>query len=205
MESRAWVLPEMKCPSCKKALHEPAPRCPHCKLTLQSLDIKFGAVPRHSRYLSDRSGRLPLDEMAELREGLQLFERKFPQSLFSAFVAELQPGNSVSEYAFWLANRARFSAVDRRHGENLDLLLVIDVASDTAALTAGYGFERYLEEGDLQDALDALVVAAAKNGITAGIWACLDAMTRRLRELSMDLKRKEPKPESEYVGVSHAP
>lgn len=184
----------MKCPSCAKVTTEPAPRCPHCKLTLQTLDTKFGAVPRHSRYLSDRSGRMELDEMAELREALQLFEKKFPQSLFSVFIAELPTNCRVSEFAFWLANRARFSSVAKKHGDNLDLLLVVDVTSESAALTAGYGFEKYLEEDDLQETLEAFVAEAAKNDFVAGIWACLDTMTRRLRELSMDLRRREREP-----------
>ena len=184
----------MKCPSCANVLNEPASRCPACKFTLLRADLKFGAIPRHSRYLSDRSGRLELDEIAELREGLQLFEKKFPQSLFSVFVADLPSGSSVKEYAFWLSNRARFSPSEKRLGENLDILLVIDVGSETAALTTGYGLEKHLAEDDLQDALDALAKAAAKGDVVAGIWTCIETITGRLRELSMDLGRKKTRP-----------
>ena len=58
-----------------------------------------------------------------------------------------QPAN---EYAFWMANRARFSSVEKTQSDNFDLLLVIDVASDEAASIAGYGLEPYVSEEDLQ-------------------------------------------------------
>jgi hypothetical protein len=101
--------------------------------------MKYGMVPRHSRYLSDRSATMALTEMEEARQALRLFEKKYPQILFSVFVAELPPDGSASEYAFWLANRARFSSVEKTEADNFDLLLYIDVTTKTAALTAGYG------------------------------------------------------------------
>nr|MDQ2659866.1 hypothetical protein [Verrucomicrobiota bacterium] len=139
----------MKCPSCGTPLAQPLPRCPECKLTLQRLDLKFGMVPRHSRYLSDRSGRLELSDMESIRAALRLFEKKFPQILFSVLLTEVPGGNPVSEYAFWLANRARFSSVEKIRGENYDLLVVIDVLTHSAALTAGYGLEGYVSEAEL--------------------------------------------------------
>ena len=156
---------------------------------MQRLDIKFGMVPRHSRYLSDRVGRLTLPQMESLRESLRLFEKKFPQSLFSVLVADLPAGSSVSEYAFWMANRARFSSLEKKHGDNFDLLLVIDVTSNTAALTTGYGLEPYLEEEDLQEVLQALVRSLGKGDLAAGIHDCVRVMTRKMRQRSATAKR----------------
>lgn len=174
----------MKCPSCAAALDAPVPRCPHCKFSLHKLDPRFGLVPAHSRLLSDRSGTLPLPDMQRLRDQLRLFHKKFPQTLFSVFVTELDPGTAVGEYAFWIANRARFTSSDKTRGENCNLLLVIDIVSKAAALTSGYGLEKYVPEESLQKALDEFVTAYHTGGIPAGIEACIEALTNDLRELA---------------------
>ncbi len=189
----------MKCPSCATPLAEPLPRCPECRLSLQRLDLKFGMVPRHSRYLSDRSGKLELSEMGTLREALRLFEKKFPQVLFSVLVTELPANSSVSEYAFWMANRARFSSIEKTQSDNFDLLLVIDVNSGTAALTTGYGLEPHVSEEDLEDVLQTLARPLREGDWAAGIHAVVEAMITKLRERSVVEKtalRDKAEPES---------
>lgn len=188
MQSESQLAPstivQMKCPSCATSLEAPLARCPGCKLSLQRLDMKFGMVPRHSRLLTDRSGRIPMKDMAQLRNALRLFEKKFPQTLFSVFVDDLPAGTSVSEFAFWLANRARFSSLEKKHGENFDLLLVIDLATRSAALTAGYGLEKHVREDDLQEVVDELAAPLRQGHLAGGIRSLLDALVRRLRERS---------------------
>jgi uncharacterized membrane protein YgcG len=159
-------------------------RCPACKLSLQRLDVKFGMVPRHSRYLTDRSGRLPLNEMEQLRASLRLFEKKFPQILLSLFIDNFPPGTSASEFAFWLANRARFSSIEQQAGENFDLLLVLDLATGSAALTSGYGLEASVPERYLEEALEAMAGPLRQGDISGGVRALLEVLTRRLRESS---------------------
>jgi len=170
----------MKCPSCAHPFDQAVERCPHCKLSLQRLDMKFGIVPAHSRFLSDRSGKLPIEEMTQLRAELRLFQKKFPQSLFSIFITELPRATSVTEYAFWLANRAKFSSGEKTLGENFNLLLVIDLAGSNAALTAGYGLERHVPEQDLKAVLDDLAAAMRDGGLAAGLRASIESLTRRL-------------------------
>ena len=186
------AIVQMKCPSCATPLPVPAARCPACKLSLQRLDLKFGMVPRHSRYLTDRAGRIPMADIEQLRASLRLFEKKFPQVLFSIFVDELHAGTSVSEYAFWLANRARFSSLEKKHGENFDLLLVIDLTARSASLTTGYGLEVHLSEDDLLLALDELTGPLRAGDIAAGIRALLEALTRLLRASSREARRAKP-------------
>ena len=182
----------MKCPSCSAPVDEPVARCPECRSSLQKLDAKFGMVPRHSRYLSDRAGTLALNEMEEIRESLRLFEKKYPQILFSVFVAELQPGGGTArEYAFWLANRARFSSVEKKEADNFDMLLVIDVNSQEAALTTGYGLEKHVSEQDLEDALHAASNSFREDEIAEGIQVCIDFLVRRLRKCSAVARKKE--------------
>ena len=181
----------MKCPSCATTLAAPEPRCPQCKLSLQRLDLKFGLVPRHSRYLSDRSQRLTLPEMKSLRHELRLFEKKFPQILLSVLLTELPTNHPVREYAFWMANRARFSSLEKTGSDNYDLLLVIDVASDTAALVAGYGLELYVSENDLAEVLQALARPLRAGDWAGGIHACLQALVAQLRECSVNARKQE--------------
>lgn len=180
----------VKCPSCAAVLDGPVARCPHCKLSLQKLDMKFGLVPAHSRFLTDRTGTLPLDEMKQLRAALRLFNKKFPESLFSILISDLPAGTSVADYAFWLANRAKFSSVETKGGENFSILLVIDNTSRTAALTLGYGLEPHVSEEDLQAVLDELATGMREESLAAGLRACIDSLTKRLRELSIHARRQ---------------
>jgi uncharacterized membrane protein YgcG len=173
----------MKCPSCGSPFAAPVPECPKCSLTLQRLDAKFGAVPLHTRYLTDRSGKLPLPAIRKLRGLLQVFEMKFPQSVFSVFVTDHVPAGSISEYTFWLANRARFS-IDALAGDNFDLLLGINLDSGEAALTVGYGLENYLTENDLESALSSAKDAFSIGDMPRGIRECVQFVMNRMREIA---------------------
>ena len=184
----------MKCPSCASQVAADEPRCPSCKLTLQALDIKFGAVPRHSMYFTDRTDRVPMRDMAAARQTLELFHRRFPQCLFSIFVADLQRGTSVREYAFWLANKARFSSVEHVHGENFNLLLVVDLSGRAAALTAGYGLEEHVREEDLQAALEAFTREMRNGSMPAGVQTCVDRVAERLSARWVELNQRAAEP-----------
>jgi uncharacterized membrane protein YgcG len=174
----------MKCPSCSAPFPTPVPLCPNCKLTLRRLDVRFGTLPRHSQFLTDRSGTLPLPAIRELRTLLHLFLRKFPQSLFSVFVmGEVQNG-TIAEYTFWLGNRGRFNSLKAVGGQNFDLLLGIDRGAGAAALQAGYGLENYLAEHDLERALARGLNAFERGDIAAGIRDCVEFMIERMRELA---------------------
>ncbi len=153
--------------------------------------MKFGLVPRHSRYLSDRSGRLPIPDMEAIRKALRLFEKKFPQILLSVLVTELPADSRVNEYAFWMANRARFSSVEKKENDNFDLLLVLDVVAKEAALTTGYGLEPYVSEEVLRGALEAMAAPLRKGDLPGGILAGVQALTAKLRECS-DLAQNQP-------------
>jgi len=173
-------MPMMKCPACAAPLESPADSCPACKFTLRRLDSKFGTLPLRNRYLTDRARSLSLDEISRLRLELQRFENKFPQSLFSVFLTDLEVGSNVREYAFWLANRARFSSAESEAEENFDLLLVIDPKHGAAALTIGYGLEDYVPEEDLRETLAAAEPTLHKGQVERAIRICIDEMTTRL-------------------------
>jgi uncharacterized membrane protein YgcG len=178
---------KLKCPSCDSELEPNAALCPRCRLNLRGLDLKFGAIPSHTRYVTDHAERLSASEIGKLCEELKVFERKFPQALFSVFVIALPQGESAREYAFWLANRGGFSPHEATGPDNFDILLVLDVSSGTAVLTVGYGLEQYLSEDDLNLILDAALPALRGNRLAEGIHLCIENMTARLRELAREL------------------
>ncbi|MDQ2825285.1 MAG: TPM domain-containing protein [Verrucomicrobiota bacterium] len=178
----------MKCPSCSIPFSGPALKCPNCNLTLQQLDTKFGALPLHSRFLTDRTGQLPLRAIAKLRQLLSLFERKFPQSLFSVFIIGPVQGGTISEYTFWLANRGRFNSLEATAGENFDLLLGIDTRAREAALVIGYGLESYLTERDLQQALTEAAHAFRVGDYARGIRNCVEFMIDRMRDIVKEIE-----------------
>ncbi len=180
----------MKCPSCAQVLPAAEPQCPHCRLTLRALDLRFGAVPRHASHLTDRSQAMNLADIASLRRDLELFEERFPQVVFSVFVADPPPGGSVTEYAFWLVNRVRFSSLTSIGPENFDMLLVLAPGKREAALVIGYGLEDYLKEEDLR-----AILAGAREDVTAARWpeairGCLAATTERLRQIALELEEQ---------------
>lgn len=142
-----------------------------------------------------------MNEIAQLRAALRLFEKKFPQALFSIFVDQLPKGTSISEFAFWMANRARFSSLEKKHGENYDLLLVIDLATASACLTTGYGLETHLSENDLKAILNELAAPLLAGNVAAGIRALLDALVRRLRALSRQVQETAPLAEKTIVDA----
>ncbi len=175
----------VKCPGCARALEQLAEECPHCRFSLHRMNVKYGAIPLHTRYLTDRAACLTLTEIKKLRERLDRFTKKFPQILFSIFISPLPRGGKVNEFVFWLANRARFSSTEARGPENFELLLVLDPEARTAALTMGYGLEHALREEDLQSALADAASAWEEGHIANGLFACIDAMTQKLQELSL--------------------
>ena len=166
----------------------PAPQCPGCKLTLHKLDNKFGALPRHSRFLTDRSDTLSLRAIKELRALLSLFNQKFPQSLFSVFVLGRVENGTIGEYTFWLANRARFSSLEIVGAENFDLLLGLDLAARSAALQIGYGLENYLSERDLKRALAHASYAFHLGEMARGIRDCVEFMMDRMRAVAREVE-----------------
>lgn len=151
-------------------------------MSLRKLDLKFGIAPKHLGAVTDHEQILSAAERRRLTNKLGLFHRKFPQTTFEVIIAELPAGRAMGEYIFWLANRMRFSAAEATGEKNFDLLLVVDVAG-TSGFSAGYGLEELIAETDLATALEAGRAEFAAERWAAGIEACVDCLTERLREL----------------------
>ena len=179
----------MKCPSCQIDFSAAVPQCPKCKLTLAQLDRKFGIVPHYARYLTDRSGELSSREIDKLRGLLRLFERKFPQLLFSVLVANL--GEQIKPDARPDDIRDRIQTVAPFVQQDGDPYMVVDPDSETAALIVGYGLEEYLSEQDLENVLAAASNSFRTGDFARGIRECIESMIRRLRELAINIEEKK--------------
>jgi uncharacterized membrane protein YgcG len=184
----------MKCPYCRAPLPGAVAECPHCGLSMQELDFRFGAVPRHEPFVTDQAGELKPGEIRELRTLLRLFMWKFPQSVFSVFLTNQVPEGAISEYTFWLANRVHFAPSELIEGENFDLLLTVDTVSRSAGLIAGYGLEQYLNEGDLERALAGASGAFHARDFAKAIRVCVQNVMNRLREVEKGLEMKQTIP-----------
>ena len=148
-------------------------------------------MPHYARYLTDRTGELSLRDLEKLRALLRLFEQKFPQLLLSVHVVHVVPHASISEYAFWLINRARFSPLAATGPKNFDLLLVIDPQRRTGALIAGYGLENYLSEEDLRETLAAGGESFRAGDLAQSIRDCVEFMVQRLREICLRIENEK--------------
>ena len=181
----------MKCPSCAATLNTPLPECPFCGLTVDSLDIRFGALPRYLQFFTDRSSSLPLGGMAEIRTLLSLYARRFPQSRLCVFVLPEVKNGTIAEYIFWLGNRGRFNPEDPFAGDNFDLLLGLDLKGRQAALMAGYGLEQYLSDEDLNEMLLQSAKQFQANDFIGGIRTCIQVVMDRLRNIALRIEREE--------------
>ena len=178
------AVPDVRCPSCAAVLDPGGEQCENCKLTLRRLDLKFGTIPRHANYVTDRTERLPIIEVERAREELRLFERQFPQSPLSVFVVDLTKGQAASEYVFWLANRGRFGLAEAIGAKNFDLLLLLDTGNRNVALAAGYGLEGLVTASQLAGVVDAVAKKLDDENFAGAVDACIDRLSEILRAAS---------------------
>ncbi len=109
---------------------------------------------------------------------------------------------SISEYAFWLINRARFGTLDQIGSKNFELLLVIDPEGQAAALTAGYGLENYLSEEDLKSCLAAGNHGFRSGDLAGGIEHCVEGMMDRLREIALRIEKASTTAETTDISTT---
>ncbi len=191
----------MNCPSCSQPVADDAPSCAGCGLSIELLDRKFGAVPRHFPHVTDIAAELTRWQSARLEWHSRYFERAFPQARFVMFLTRLPRGANVREYGFWLFNRARFSLDEARGGNNFSILLTIDCAGGQAAMTVGYGLELLLPEQTLREVLESVSRDFAKGRYYRGCERCLYAVIRLLKPLGVRGRPPAPVPEQAEAEI----
>ncbi len=138
---------ELRCPNCgNPVVLRESGECAECELHVDRLDELAGTVPRHDSLVTDYQEAMSPAAARRLSAFLLRLGRQFPQATFSAFFFPPPEGLPHRLYAFWLANRGRFSSLAARGGKNFSVLLLLDCDRGVAVLTVGYGLEHFLTE-----------------------------------------------------------
>lgn len=150
---------------------------------MTELDRRFGVVPRHNTDLGDQVGLLSESARGRVRRQLHLLNARFPQVHFSIFARKV-PNRPPRTYGFWLFNRCRFHDVGANQGRCFSLLLVFNLADQTASLTGGYGLEPICTEEDMQAFLAAAAPYWKEGQYEKGIMILLGKLTAHLKALA---------------------
>ncbi len=173
------------CPNCSEPIQEPLEECLACGLHLDRLDGMTGTIPRHDSFVTDYQEAM--SRGASRRLSLFLFQlgKQFPQATFSVFF--FPPPLSVPHrlYAFWLANRGRFSPLTAQREHNFSSLLFVDCDRGRAVLTVGYGLEQSISAKELEQCLAAGRSAFNQGNYARGVRKCFTELARRLRRIAL--------------------
>ncbi len=173
---------DLKCPNCGNpvCLTDLA-ECAECSLHLDRLDELAGAVPRHDSFVTDYQGAISSKEAQRLSAFLFRLGRQFPQASFFTFFFPPPEGLPHRLYAFWLANRGRFSPLTARGGKNFSVLLLIDCDRGVAVLTVGYGLERFLSETALASCLAQGHKRMERGDYAGAVYAVMSEVARLMK------------------------
>jgi len=174
---------EMKCPRCVQKIHRAADACPHCGFTLADAEACFAGVGLHLRCLADTAGLLRRGERERVEAAMERFTRRFPQLFVAIFTGTLADAAELRQLGFWLLNRASFEELPPNQPNAAGILITLDAASKTAAMTFGYLLDPFLEETDTFDCL-----WRAHSRWLEGRYA--DGMVKAIEQLAIVLRKR---------------
>lgn len=115
------------------------------------------------------------------------FERSFPQAFFAAYLGILPVDVNAAELGFWLLNQGAFNTplVSRRN--DYGIVLAIDPAAQTVALSFGYAIEGYFDSKTTQKLLaeigGQLTAGAFGKAIATACRRCGEVLKRHARSV----------------------
>jgi uncharacterized membrane protein YgcG len=165
----------------------------------------FGPAPRLLRGVSDTAGVLGSGNIRRIRRSIAAFERRFPQSGFTAAFMELGKEIPGATYAWWVFNRCNPAGEMSRGSANRHLFLLVDTAGQGAWLTVGYGLEPFIGGARLQQCLDRAQPHFAEGRYAAGVAALLAEAESVFRGVVAGLPRVFGIPEGRAAGAEPAP
>jgi hypothetical protein len=168
------------CPNCGHPVLEPMDECVECQLHLDRLDSIAGTVPRHDSFVTDYQEAMSFGAAKRLSGHLFMLGKRFPQATFSVFFFPPPPRIPHKLYAFWLANRGRFSPLTARSEKNYSVLLLVDCDRGQAVLNVGYGVETILDEDTLAECLMKAKPAFDRGKYDSGVRACFASVSHKL-------------------------
>ncbi len=171
----------MRCPRCVQDLVSAVPQCEHCGFSLSALDDVYGAENVFLDRLTDTAHCLRPRQTERVDRALDRFERAFPQLFAAVYIGFLPEGSDLRQFGFWLLNRASVTSVDLGKPNRLGLLLTVDLASQSAGITPGYGIEPFVSERDLIAAIESARPTFVAGNHGRAIEKTLSSVTTRLR------------------------
>jgi len=143
----------MKCPRCVQRIHRAAAACPHCGFSLADADARFGGGAVSLRRITDHAGILRRSERERLEARMEQVTRRVPQVFVAVYTGTLGGQENLSQFGFWLLNRAVFEDRPAEQPNAAGILITIDPGSKAAGMTFGYLLDPFLEEEDTFECL----------------------------------------------------
>ncbi len=173
----------MRCPYCSSPAVEHQEECPRCGFSLPKLEGWFGAIPRLSPGISDNAALFRPAEHRRVERQIARFRRIFPQISMHLVTINLNPGDNLSLYTFWIFNRSGICNDMAPGAGNRNILMIIDAYNQRTCLTAGYGLEPFIGERHLA-AIGAAAAADLREGrYAAGAIAAIGCLSETLVEI----------------------
>ena len=149
----------------------------------------FGTAPRLVHGVSDTTGVLRAGDIRRIRKRIATFERRFPQTGFSAVFTALGPEVPGATYAYWLFNRCNPAGELSQGSTNRHMFLLVDVAGRGAWITVGYGLEPFVGADHLRRCLEKGQPHLSEGHYVAGVIAILSEAEVVFREIIKSLDR----------------
>ncbi len=171
-------------------------------MTLEQIDNLAGTVPRRDMLVMDYQAALTPGQTRRLNNLVALLGKRFPQSTFAVmfFPSPLPP----LLYTFWMANRAKHGPCTAVFGRNFSVFLLVDTDARSAAVSVGYGLERFLPRETLATCLEAgrrqLVVGRTAAGVERILKSLARAMAAAAVPRQVTVSAKTPNPAEETAG-----
>ncbi len=182
----------MKCPRCSVIVGQRSPTCHGCGFSLTELTPVFGNRCVQMDRLHDDAHCLLKADRDKVTATMDLFEARFPQLFFCAYLSALPEGTKLSELGFWLLNYAAVRSVDIDRPNENALMLVVDLHAKRVGISLGYYAELLLDDAAVERALNVARPWFMNAEFGTGINAVLKQLGKQLSKNSRSLRNRPP-------------
>lgn len=175
------------CPHCKTPLRETTEECPSCQLELDRLTKALGPIPIILGGLSDGAQIFNKSEEKKLRKIVNKHQHDFPQSHLHIVTRSFPQKTELRTLLFWIFNRAGLSQESAKHGQNRDVVLLIEPLRKEAALMVGYGLEPLIPQTDLDQILNKAQPFFTSGHMFSGVEMVHTELTTVMKQVSRNL------------------
>ncbi len=141
------------CPSCGTVLKADSKWCPSCNFTGADTMAMFSDSPPPLLPILDSMGLWNESDLRRIGAARESLRARFPQFQWRVCTVSLPPDTKLPVFGFWLLNACPFHEEETSEKRAWTVLLLIDVASASAAVVPGYAAESCLTDEDWQKSL----------------------------------------------------